>query len=154
MTRRAVSYIEVVVAVAVLGTGMAMGLGTYGAFARGAAGTREMAAATELAAQLAAEIRTQAFEDAVQPVFGPEPGESDGTRMNFDDVDDYHNYSASPPKLRDGTTLTDFTGYAQRVTVVSNVSTGLRVITVTITVNGRKRAEIVLARARHGADQR
>jgi len=151
--RRAIGYLEAVMAAAVLGIALAAGLTAYGAFAQGVAADREVTIATELAAQLAAEIRTRAFEDPVAPIFGPETGENDGTRLQFDDVDDYDGWSASPPKLRDGTAMTEFAGFAQQVSVTNDLARGLKVITITISKGGKKRAELVLARARHDADQ-
>lgn len=47
---------------------------------------------------------------------GPEPGEVSGTRALFDDVDDYHGWSASPPQSKDGAPLTDFAGWNRSVT--------------------------------------
>lgn len=45
---------------------------------------------------------------------GPESGE---TRSTFDDVDDYNNYSESPPVDRNGQVLTDFSNYTRKVEV-------------------------------------
>ena len=153
MRRRAIGYIEAVMAAAVLGIGLAAGLTAYGAFAQGVAADREAAIATDLAAQLAAEIRTKAFEDPSAPIWGPESGENDGTRLQFDDVDDYDGWSASPQKLRDGTVMTEFAGFAQQVSVTNDLVRGWKAITVTISKGGKKRAELIMARARYDADQ-
>lgn len=151
--QRGFGYIEAVISVVIMGTAVAMALHTFGAFARGAVFDRETAIATELAAQMAAEIRCQAFEDPnTTAVFGPETGESDGTRQYFDDVDDYNGWTATPPKRRDGTVMTEYTGYTQAVVVAYDGSTDLKKITVTITKDGKKRAEVVMLRARHDAD--
>ncbi len=45
---------------------------------------------------------------------GPESGE---TRPDFDDVDDYNNYTESPPKDRNGNVLSDFSSYTRSVEV-------------------------------------
>ncbi len=153
MRRRAVAYLEALIASAVMGVGMAAGLTAYGAFAQGVAADREMAVATELAAQLAAEISTKTYEDSVNPVFGPESGENNGTRTLFDDVDDYDRWDATPPKLADGTVLNEFAGYRQQVSVSYDSTRKWKTIAVTITKGSRKRAELTLLRAKHDADQ-
>jgi hypothetical protein len=152
--RKAVSCVEAVVAIAILGSSLAMAVNVFAAFARNSAANRETALATELAAQLAAEIHNCIYEEYVESPIGRESGEDDGTRLYFEDVDDYDAYYASPPQLRDGTVLTDLAGFAQNVSVVFDGSTAHKKITVTITRNGLKRAEIVLGRSRHNADQR
>jgi hypothetical protein len=45
---------------------------------------------------------------------GPDAGEMRGT---YDDVDDYDGLSQTPPQLRDGTALTEFTGWTRSVSV-------------------------------------
>lgn len=151
--QRGFGYIEAVISVVIMGTAVAMALHTFGAFARGAVFDRETAIATELAAQLAAEIRAQAFEDPGSTIlFGPETGESDGTRQYFDDVDDYNGWTATPPKQRGGTSMTEYPNFTQSVVVVYDGSTDLKKITVTITKDGKTRAQVVLLRARHDAD--
>jgi len=58
--------------------------------------------ASNLAAGLMAEIMARDFEEEGLPgSFGPDAGESD--RHEFDDVDDYHNWSESPPKTAGNT---------------------------------------------------
>jgi len=152
--RRAVSYVEAVVAVAILGSSLAMAANVFAAYARNAAAEREIVLATELAAQLAAEIHNCIYEESLGSEIGLESGEDDGTRLNFEDVDDYDGYSACPPQLRDGTVLTDLADFAQNVSVVFDGSSEHKKITVTITCKGLKRAEIILGRSRHNADQR
>ncbi len=153
MHRKAIAYLEALIAAAVMGVGMAAGLSAYGAFAQGVAADSETAVATELAAQLAAEIAAQAYEDPINPVWGPESGESNGTRTLFDDVDDYDGWEATPPSLPDGTVLSEFAGYRQQVSVTHESARKWKTITVTITKGSKKRAELTLLRANHDADQ-
>jgi len=71
-----------------------------------------------LADLLLSEILQQNYKDpGGAPVFGCEPGESTGTRADFDDVDDYNGWTASPPTAKDGTVLANSTGWRQTVTV-------------------------------------
>jgi hypothetical protein len=44
-------------------------------------------------------------------------GESATNRNNYDDVDDYHGYSESPPKSKTNTVLEGFNGWRRSVTV-------------------------------------
>ena len=81
--------------------------------------------------------------DPIAPEFGPEPGEADGTRTYFDDVDDYDGWSASPPQAKDGTVLKDYDGWTRKVEVVYATPSdpgispvtdlGLKRISVTVT---------------------
>jgi hypothetical protein len=51
---------------------------------------------------------------------GPETGETrPGTppNGNYDDVDDFRNYTESPPKEVDGTNMTEYTGFTRTVAV-------------------------------------
>jgi len=48
-------------------------------------------------------------------VIGPDAGET--TRQQFDDIDDYHGWSASPPQTRDGDPIPAFPGWSRRVAV-------------------------------------
>lgn len=97
-----------------------------------------------LATQLMAEILANDYADAGgSPVFGPEAGESGSSRANFDDVDDYHGWSASPPQDRDGLAIAGLSSWTREVTVqyvtLADVSTvassdeGLKRIIVTVT---------------------
>jgi type II secretory pathway pseudopilin PulG len=101
--------------------------------------------ATELARQLLTEIMQCYYVDpGSSPVFGPETDESTGNRSLFDDVDDYANWSESPPRDKNGTALSGFTGWSRAATVVwvtpatpdrhgVGTDTGLKRITVTVT---------------------
>ncbi|MDH3583129.1 MAG: hypothetical protein OER86_02825, partial [Phycisphaerae bacterium] len=70
---------------------------------------------------------------------------SAATRVDFDDVDDYRNWSASPPQAQDGTAITHLAGWTRACTVQkvdpANLAAqgdvaadmGARQITVTVT---------------------
>jgi Tfp pilus assembly protein PilV len=153
LRHRGMSYVEVVISVLVLGLAVVAALNAFAGFARGSMSDGGTAIATELAAQLAAEIRAKVFEDPGATVlFGPEPGEANGTRANFDDVDDYNNWSASPPQRRDGTAMAEYQGYTQQVAVELYGANDLKKITVTIKKNGQTLAEIALLRSRNDAE--
>lgn len=66
-----------------------------------------------------------------------------GTRADFDDLDDYHGWSASPPQQKDGTPVPNAAGWRRSVAVdwvqptdpnaTSGSDFGLKRITVTVT---------------------
>lgn len=94
--------------------------------------------------------------------FGREFGEwGDGTRSEFDDVDDYENWSASPPQTKDGTDLTGYEGWTRQVAVhyvslaaLDNpifTDEGCKRITVTVTDDQGKETQFVSLRSANGA---
>jgi type II secretory pathway pseudopilin PulG len=101
-----------------------------------------------LASGLMAEIMAQAYQDPTLPttVLGPEAGESTTSRAGWDDVDDYNGWSESPLQNKDGTTISNTTGWQRSVvvawvssgnpTITSTVETGCKRITVTVKHNG------------------
>lgn len=95
-----------------------------------------------LAAQLMAEILATNYADTgASPTFGLETGESGVTRSDFDDVDDYHGWSAAPQE-KDGAAISNLSGWTRSVTVqyvdpddVSSVvgsDQGMKLITITL----------------------
>lgn len=100
-----------------------------------------------LANELLAEIMSRSYVDPEDPGLGTvlgvglEPGESN-TRSTFDDVDDYWDWSASPPIDSNDAPMTQFTGWTRAVSweyvlatngVFSALDTGLAKLTVTVT---------------------
>ncbi len=105
--RRAFSLLEVVISVFLVGTVMVVALEALVAATAGRAQSGNQAHAALLAQALIEEILDQPY---VEPdggaLFGLESGEAvGGTRAAFDDVDDYHGWSGSPPQTKDGTDL-------------------------------------------------
>ena len=95
-----------------------------------------------LAEDLMAEILRQRYQEPEQTgTFGRETGELATVRSAYDDVDDYDGWSAGPPKAKDGTTLTNSTGWKRTVAVArvdpqnpsqtAATETGAKRITVT-----------------------
>jgi len=113
-----------------------------------------------LAESLMSEILRQDYQepDAV-PVFGRESGELATTRAAYDDVDDYHGWSASPPVARDGAPLANTTGWKRTVQVewvdpadpkqVETTESSVKRITVTVSYNGVPQATFVALKAAH-----
>lgn len=106
---------------------------------------------------LLSEILEQSYKDAGgAPVFGCEPGESTATRADFDDVDDYNGWTASPPTAKDGTVLANSAGWRQAVTVqwidrlnpsqVQVSESNAKRITVTLSYNNTPQTTLVAIR--------
>lgn len=100
----------------------------FGVFSEGLKGTglsQEITVAYNLAQDLMEEIKTMQFDEDLQDLtapnrLGPEAQEArDATNPDnmFDDVDDYHNYTDSPPLEINGTPMNGFYGYSRLVTV-------------------------------------
>lgn len=113
-----------------------------------------------LAQQLVAEIVRHPYKDPDDtPVFGRESGEQN-VRADFDDIDDYGGWCASPPETRDGSVIPNCTGWTREVRVrrVSvrmpywSVSwdTGLKRIKVTVTDPDGEEFELTALRAASG----
>lgn len=145
--RRGITLAEVVVSTLLVGILMVAALSSVGAAARSWIAASEASDGHALARQLLDEITSQGYEDAVSPVFGPEAGETlaVGVRSGLDDVDDYLNWSDSPPKDRSGVAIPGFGGWTRLADVVKLKSDsrevlpdnatdqGLRLVTVTVT---------------------
>ena len=102
-----------------------------------------------LADMLMTEILQRAYLGAnATNTLGRELGESATIRTGWDDVDDYHNWTASPPKESDGTDLSDLAGWERSILIsyVNSVNlklksggtnTGIKCIQVIVKHNGR-----------------
>ena len=160
--RRSFSYIEAVGSVVILGLAVVTGLHMHGSYIRGITVDIDTVAARELASGLMAEVLLQSYEDpALGPgSFGKSAGET--TRPDFDDVDDYDDWTESPPQKPDGTPMTDsqYAGFERAVTVVNvddatmsavvfNGTSAAKRITVIVKRNGKRRAQLVAYRTRH-----
>jgi MSHA pilin protein MshD len=118
---RGFSQIEVVASTAMLGIVM-----TATMTAIAASRTRAFSEMVRLQGEaLANELITEILAlPATDPENGPsttlglETGESNGlARTTWDDVDDYHNLSESPPRNRAGTNLAGFASWSRQTTV-------------------------------------
>jgi type II secretory pathway pseudopilin PulG len=147
---RALTLIEATVSVLVVGVMLVAALNTVGLTRTSESRLVERAHALRLAQDLMAEILLQAYADPIGGLGSFGPGSSEaatGNRSLFNDVDDYHGWSATPPQQRDGTPLTEYTGFTRRVSVdwfnPANLSlkvaseSGVKRITVTVEQAGR-----------------
>jgi type II secretory pathway pseudopilin PulG len=110
-----------------------------------------------LAESLMSEILLQSYQELGETyVFGRESGESAAERATYDDVDDYHGWSESPPVAKDGTSLPNGANWRRTVAVewvdpadpqqVSGTETGAKRILVTALHQGVPQALLVAIR--------
>jgi len=146
--RRALTLVESVVSIAIVGVMLVAALNTVGASQVTQQKIGQRSRAMLLAQDLMAEILQHYYEDPdlAAGSFGLTVAEmSDGDRSLWNDVDDYNGWSASPPQQKDGTELSDFDGWRRSVSVswvdsadpVTELGsdTGVKLITVTVAFN-------------------
>jgi MSHA pilin protein MshD len=155
--RRAFSLIEVVISTAIVGMLMVAALKAQSELTRSRQKFGDRGQALLMAQDLMAEILATNYKELVEtPTFGPEPTETGGTRANFDDVDDFNGWNATPPQNSDGSVIANRTGWRQQVTVEyvdplnanTTVGTdqGAKRITVTISKNSVTLATLIAVR--------
>lgn len=116
--RRGYTLIEVAISTIIVSVTLVAALQAVAASRVNQRNTGDRARAVQLAQTLLAEITRQSYiEPTDTPVFGRESGELNTSRAAYDDVDDYHNWSATPPQYKDGTTVPDGSGWTQEVSV-------------------------------------
>ncbi len=114
----AFSLAETIVSVALVGGLLVVALDTVGASRVAHGKMSERSLGQLLAQDLMAEILRQEYEEPVDtPAFGREGSESGGSRADYDDVDDYHNWDSSPPEYKNGTEIPGRTDWRRNVTV-------------------------------------
>ncbi len=152
--KKAFTLVEAVISILIIGVMLVAALGTVGASRLGQYKNSQQSRGKLLAQALMDEILQQDYKEPDStPVFGREASEISTSRSNYDDVDDYHNWSASPPQNKDGTVISDSTGFMRSVSVqwvnpanleeVSAIETGVKRITVTVTHAGLKTGSLV-----------
>lgn len=143
-TRQAFTLVEVVFSTLLVGTVLVSSLYTSLAMTRSYASISNNSRAVLLAERYLTEALQTSYSDPVAATFGLEAGESGATRSNFDDVDDYHGRTESPPTSKSGDLLPDYgNDWSVSVTVTSvspinprqgsQSETGLKRIGVSVT---------------------
>jgi len=117
--RRGTTLIEVVMATMVVGVILVSAMNVVGASLRTRRATADLNTGARLAEQLLAECISMPYLDPESPGSsnGPESGEGGGNRKEFDDVDDYHNFSESQIRDKDDKKIDGFSGWTRSVTV-------------------------------------
>lgn len=156
--RRALTLVEAVVSIAIIGVMLVAALNTVGASQTTQKKMGDRNRAMLLAQDLMSEIFQQSYIEPDEPdgLIGPEAEENSLKRDLFDDVDDYDGWSASPPEQKDGTALSDFDGWRRSVAVdwvnpanaaeEQGADTGVKRITVSVTFDDLPLATLVALR--------
>lgn len=154
--RNAFTLIEVTVSTLLVGFILVASLKSVGSTLSARQLTADQSLAATMAHELMTEILAKSYEDSDSPVFGPEVGEA--TRNNFDDVDDYHDWSASPPIRRNNIPFLNRNGWTRSVTVewvdpaspLASVGSeqDLKKVTITVQRNGITHAQLASLKRR------
>lgn len=154
--RPALSLVEAVLSIAIVGGLLASVFSVVGASASRAAHAQQASLGAALARDLVAEIASMPCTPRAngEPVSGlnldinllgvsfsigaSEPASTN--RLAFNDVYDYHNWTSTPPTARDGNPIPGFAGWTRKVQVVSvdpitlqpRANTSCAFITVTV----------------------
>ena len=148
--RHGFALLDAVISVMLVGILMVGALQTIGASKRRERVTLDRLLGQQLVGAMMNEILLQAYrepETDEEATFGTESAESTGNRSQFDDVDDFHDWSASPPQDRSGGTISGFDQWSRSVHVTwadaetlsetTATNTGLKKIRVTVSQNGQ-----------------
>jgi type II secretory pathway pseudopilin PulG len=149
--------IEVVASTMIVGLMAVAALNSLGAATRSSNAIGNRAIALGLADELMSEILQAAYrEPSGAAAFGLEAAEPAGPRSAFDDLDDYHGWSQSPPQYRDGSTMPDRTDWRHRVEVAlvspgdptqtTGTDQGVKRVRVTVEYRNQVLAELVAVR--------
>ena len=113
--RAGLTLIEAVAAITVLGIAIPPLLSLFTGIARAQANRSLESAAMVVADSLMEEIASKAFEDP--DLSSGSFGAEEATRLEFDDVDDFHDLSLAPPTRLDGTPIPGLESLTATVTV-------------------------------------
>jgi prepilin-type N-terminal cleavage/methylation domain-containing protein len=115
--RRGFSLLEVALSSLLVGVVLAAAMRTVGGSVFTQYRVAERITARFLAEGLLTEILGKDYKEAGSTAIGLDAGESSTSKANYDDVDDFHNWSESPPQFADGTAMPDLAGWRRSVEV-------------------------------------
>lgn len=151
--RRGFSLVETSIATVLVGGLFVVAMNMVGASRITQARYADREQALILAEDLLNEIMTLPYEDPDGGIaFGIEVGETLSLRTSFDDADDFHGTSENPPVDADGNPIAGAERFTRNVAVqwvkqddpqtMDSSDTGVKRVTVTVTLAGRKMAEL------------
>ncbi len=156
---RALSMVEAVVSIVIVGVMLVAALNAVGGSMMTQKKMGDHTLGELLAQDLLSEILSQEYEDPDLPPgsFGTGAAEAaTGNRSLYDDVDDYHNWSASPPQKKDGSVIPGLSNWRRTVLVAwvssndydnsSLIDTRFKKIIVTVRHNGGAVASLTAIR--------
>ncbi len=154
-SRRGITLAETIISTLLIGFVLVSTLTLVGPMVRSHTVHANKLVAANLANELSEEIATKLYIDTVpdsRDALGLDADDSSFFRSTFDDVDDYHKWSSSPPKHSLGGSYTSMTGWTREVSVAhadltdpsldSPTFTGLKRVTVTVSKDGTTLATV------------
>lgn len=154
--RRAIALVEAVISMILVAFVVVSTIQIVAPIVRSSHVHADKLVAANLASEIAEEIATKAFEDTTadgSDFLGPGVDERPDNRLDFDDVDDFHSWSASPPKNSINNTYTALTGWTRSVKVAhvdpadptteAGTYTGVKRVTISVHKNGTLLAQLV-----------
>ncbi|MCR9075408.1 MAG: hypothetical protein NXI07_05150 [bacterium] len=160
--RRGITMAETIVSTLLVGMVLVGTIQIVGPTVRSGTVMADKVVASNLARELSDEIATKYFKSTIDDDLDFIGTESGGSRKHYDDIDDYHGMSNTPPELSDESKLSNLVGWTRTVKVShadlnspgvdSGTYTGLKRVTVTVQKDGVKLAEVVTLHS-HTADQ-
>ncbi len=160
LRRRAGAFtlMETIISILVIGVIVVTSMNTVGAAKMAEYRHTAQSRGLLLAQDLMTEILQHPYQDPVDGS-GMGPGSSEaatGNRSLFNDVDDYNDWSASPPQYASGAAITWAHGYRRQVSVTwlnagnlgtaASVESGIKMITVTVIKNDQVLVELKATR--------
>lgn len=116
--RKAFTIIELLITIVLVGVALLALVMSFHESLKSFERQKDLVTANLLCEDLMNEIRSKQYANPQYSTnFGPEAGET--KRIRFNDVDDYNNWSETPPKTVDGTNLPNCAGFTRRVIVVN-----------------------------------
>ncbi len=151
--RRGFSLVETAIATVLVGGLFVVAMNMVGASRITQSRYADREQALLLAEDLLNDIVALPYEDPDGGIaFGIEIGESLSLRLSFDDADDYHGTTESPPADSEGNAIPGAERFTRSVVVqwvevddpetISPSETGVKRVTVTVNLAGRKMAEL------------
>ncbi len=97
------SYVEIIMTTVVMAILVVAGMQLSGSIGRSTLEAVNQDIANRLALEMMIEMKNLAYKDAQYPDhFGPEFDEITGSRVNYDDIDDYNGWQSMPPVDKTG----------------------------------------------------
>lgn len=160
--RRGITMAETIVSTLLVGMVLVGTLQVVGPTVRSGSVMADKLVASNLARELTDEISIKNFQSPHSDDLDHIGTESGAPRSNYDDIDDFHGSSHSPPQCSNEKVMANLIGWTRTVKVVhadlsdpsvdAGTYTGLKRVTVTVQKNGVTLAQVVSLHS-HAADQ-
>jgi prepilin-type N-terminal cleavage/methylation domain-containing protein len=159
--RSGFTIVECVISTVIVAVMLVAVLQTLGASKRSQLSLVQSVQGQTLAQSLMTEILPREYEDPNgSSSLGLDAGETYGIRTDYDDVDDYEDWVASPPRYEDGTSMSELAGWQREVSVAwvdpddpaaaAGAESGGKRITVTVLYYDRPVHVLTALRSAHG----